>query len=214
MDKSLCRIGVFYDGSFFTYAQLFFYKNNYGWIDFRAFHRLIEEILRKKEQNFPNHRVVYAGWYQGLFASTQAEERQLRKDRNLHNDLIHAGIEAKYVPMSQNQKEKGVDVALTVDAMEVGLGGKIDIAVLVTGDGDFVPLVRAFMKHGIRVTAAYFEYENGNYKAFANDRLLTACNYTININRLEKDKQYQALFNGLFRKSEGYNNASSLQNEF
>jgi uncharacterized LabA/DUF88 family protein len=53
--------------------------------------------------------------------------------------------------MSQTRGEKGIDVALAVDALQVGLGGTIDIAVLVTGDGDFVPLVRALNKQGVRV---------------------------------------------------------------
>jgi uncharacterized LabA/DUF88 family protein len=49
-------------------------------------------------------------------------------------------------------------VALAVDALRVGLGGTIDIAVLVTGDGDFVPLVRGLNKQGVRVLGAYCEF--------------------------------------------------------
>src|SRR5437899_969682 len=63
------------------------------------------------------------------------------------------------ISMSQTQGEKGIDVALAVDALQVGLDGKIDIAVLVTGDGDFVPLVRALNKRGVRVLDVYFEFQ-------------------------------------------------------
>ena len=70
---------------------------------------------------------------------------------------MHAGVEPRYLPMSDTAGEKGTDVALAVDALQVGLGGKIDLAVLVTGDGDFVPLVRALNKQGVRVLAAYFK---------------------------------------------------------
>jgi len=66
--------------------------------------------------------------------------------------------------------EKGSDVALAVDAMQIGLSGKIDIAVLVTGDADFVPLARALMKEGIRVMGAYFEYDDNGHKSFINER--------------------------------------------
>jgi uncharacterized LabA/DUF88 family protein len=149
---------------------------------------------------------VYAAWHQGLFSSNQSSEHQMKIERNRHLDLIHAGVEARYIPMSQSQGEKGVDVAIAVNAMEVGLDGKIDIAVLVTGDGDFVPLTRTLMKHGIRVAAVYFEYEQNykgkDYQAFINKRLLDACNYTLNINALEKDKEYKVLFKGLFRQAE------------
>jgi len=197
--QSLCRIGVFYDGSFFAYAQSYFFKRDLGWLIFGPFHFLLENLLREKEQGFTSYKVVYSGWYQGLRSSSQSNDHQRRVDRNRHLDLIHAGVEPKYVAMSQSQGEKGVDVAMAVDALQVGLEGHIDIAVLVTGDGDFIPLVRALMKQGIRVAVAYFEYESENHRSFINDRLITVCNYAININALERDKKYQPMFKSLFR---------------
>lgn len=99
----------------------------------------------------------------------------MRVERNRHLDLVHAGVEARYSPTS-SQGEKGVDVALAVKATEVGSDGKMDVAALVTGDGDFVPLVRTLMKHGIRMVCIYFQYEhdhNGKkYEVFANNHLL------------------------------------------
>src|ERR1051325_11304456 len=107
-----------------------------------------------------------------MFSSRDAEPRQLKNERNLLHDLMHAGIEPKYMPMPKTgRNEKGSDVALAVDAMQIGLAGKIDIAILVTGDGDFVPLVRALMKEGIRVMAAYFEYDANGHRSFINERL-------------------------------------------
>jgi uncharacterized LabA/DUF88 family protein len=203
VDKSLCRIGVFYDGSYFTYAQLYFYaERQLGWLSFPPFHTLIENSIREKEQGYFNYRVVCAGWYQGLFTSTQSNDRQRRIDRNRHIDLMHAGIEPKYAPMSQEDGEKGIDIAMAIDTLQIGLEGKIDVAVLVTGDGDFVPLVRALMKHGIRVATVYFEYQSIKRRSFASDRLLTASNYTLNITELEKDRKNSGLFRSLFRNSE------------
>ena len=71
---------------------------------------------------------------------------------------------------------------MAIDTLQVGMEGKIDVAVLVTGDGDFVPLVRALMKHGIRVATIYFEYNSEKRNSFANERLLSVSNYTLNIN--------------------------------
>lgn len=203
-DKSLCRIGVFYDGSYFTYARRHFYfDRKMGWLDFRPFHGLLENYTRAKEQGYTHYRVVYGAWFQGMFGVAQADERQLKTDRMLYQDLMHAGIEPKFMPMPQSgSSEKGADVALAIDAMQVGLGGLIDIAVLVTGDGDFVPLVRALMKQGVRVMAAYFEYEEGEHRSFINERLLNVCNYSMNVNDMEKDKDFKAIFKGLFRKPE------------
>jgi len=202
-EKSLCRIGVFYDGSYFTYAQGYFYHDRrLGWLKFRPFHALIESYTRIKEQGYSYYKIVYAAWFQGMSDSAQLDERQLRNDRNLYNDLMYTGIEPKYLPMTASQKEKGVDVALAIDALQIGLDRKIDIAILVTGDADLIPLVRALMKQGIRVMAAYFEYETATRKSFIDPRLLNVCNYELNISALEKDKDFRTTFKGLFRKPE------------
>lgn len=204
MNTTFCRIGVFYDGSYFSYAQRHFYHDrNFGWLEFRAFHELIESFVRVKEQGYNSYRVVYAAWFQGMFTVTHSSEQLLRFDRNLYHDLMHAGIDPKYIPMSQAGKsEKGADVAFAIDALQIGLEGKIDIAVLVTGDGDMIPLVRALMKNGVRVVVAYFEYESDKDRAYANDRLRAACNYELNINQLENDKDFKSTFKTLFRKAE------------
>lgn len=205
-DKSLCRIGVFYDGSYFTYAQLHFYADcKLGWLSFLPFHTLIENFIREKEQGYFNYRVVYSGWYQGLFTSSQSTDHQRRVERNRHIDLMHAGIEPKYVPMSQEKGEKGIDIAMAIDTLQIGLEGKIDVAVLVTGDGDFVPLVRALMKNGIRVAIVYFEYQSDRRNSFVSSRLLTASNYSLNVTDLEKDRKNQGLFRSLFRQPEKEN---------
>jgi uncharacterized LabA/DUF88 family protein len=86
--------------------------------------------------------------------------------------------------------------------MQVGLDGKIDIAVLLTGDGDFVPLVRALNKQGVRVLGAYFEFKTRDgKKSFINDRLLSVVNYAVDINALETDKDYRQDFKSLFHKT-------------
>src|SRR5438094_620541 len=200
-DNALCRIGVFYDGCYFTYARNYFYKQpELGWLDFRSFQALIETFIRIREQGYTHYRVVYSAWFQGMFSSRDAEPRQLKNERNLLHDLMHAGIEPKYMPMPlTGRNEKGSDVALAVDAMQIGLAGKIDIAVLVTGDADFVPLARALMKEGIRVMGAYFEYADNGHKSFINERLAKVCNYTLNINDTQRDRELKALFKGLFR---------------
>jgi uncharacterized LabA/DUF88 family protein len=92
---------------------------------------------------------------------------------------MHAGVETKFHPMSQSQAEKGIDVAMAINILESGLLDVFDSAVLVTGDGDFVPLVRALMKHSITVVNAFFEYEDNGKKSFSNERLQNASTYVL-----------------------------------
>ena len=58
------------------------------------------------------------------------------------------------------------------------------------------------MKHGIRVATIYFEYNSDKRNSFANERLLSVSNYTLNINELEKDRKNSGLFRSLFRQAE------------
>ena len=201
--RAICRLGVFYDGSFFSYAQNYYYhERQLGWLRFPELHRFLEKYIGLREQGFASYKVVYAAWHQGLFTAKDATADQLKRDRDRYHDMMHAGVDPKYLPMSQKHGEKGVDVALAVDALQVGLGQKIDVAVLVTGDGDFVPLVRALNKQGVRVLAAYFAFEKEDgSKSFINDRLLTAANYAVDINALGSSKEHKQDFATLFRKA-------------
>lgn len=199
---AICRLGVFYDGSFFSYAQnYYFHERQLGWLRFPELHRFLENYIGLREQGYASYKVVYAAWHQGLFTSKNATPDQLKRDRNRHHDLMHAGVDPKYLPMSQKQGEKGVDVSLAVDALQAGLGQIIDVAVLVTGDGDFVPLVRALNKHGVRVLAAYFAFESKDGgKSFINERLLAAVNYAVDLNALGSSKDHKQDFATLFWK--------------
>ena len=200
--KNFLRIGVFYDGTFFVRAQNYFWGRKYGWLSFQRFHKLLELYIETKMQGHSDYKVVYSAWFQGSHKESLAPEDKLRLDRKRHHDLLHAGIEPKNLPMSESQGEKGIDVYMAVETLQIGLDDKIDIAILVTGDGDFVPLVRALMKNGVRVGIAFFEFTDGEKKSFANERLINAANFAININNLENDREFKTEFKTIFRQPE------------
>ncbi len=210
---SICRIGVFYDGSYCSYARrYFYYDRKIGWLCFQPLHDFIELFVSSKEPGFSSYKVVYSSWHQGLFNGKDASEGQLRFDRSYDHDLLNAGVEPKYLPISDTLGEKGVDVALAVDALQAGLNDKVDVVVIFSGDSDFVPLVRALNKQGIRVVAAYFEFtDNTVRKSFINERLFKSCNYRVDIAGLDKNREFQNSFRGLFRTGNGHKNNGSQQ---
>jgi uncharacterized LabA/DUF88 family protein len=53
---------------------------------------------------------------------------------------------------------KGVDIALTIDMLRGAYLSLFDVAVLVTGDGDFVPVVREVQRMGKAVYSIFFEH--------------------------------------------------------
>jgi uncharacterized LabA/DUF88 family protein len=197
--QSLLRIAVFYDGTYFHKAQNHFYKQKLGWLSFPRFHKFLEGYVKEKIQGDFEYKVIYSSWYQGLFPTSDNDKsnNNLKKDRDIHHDLMHAGIEAKFQPMSSESKEKGVDVAMAIDIFENCLASIFDVAILVTGDGDFVPLVRALKKYSVSIINAHFKYEEGNSNnnCYVSSRLQNACDYVININSLESNKE---MFKKLF----------------
>jgi hypothetical protein len=91
---------------------------------------------------------------------------------------MQAGVEPKCLPMSQTRGEKGIDLALAIDALQIGL------------------------KQGVRVLGAYFKFEAKNgKKSYINERLLSVVNYAVDVNTLESDKEHKQAFKSLFRKS-------------
>jgi hypothetical protein len=70
------------------------------------------------------------------------------------NSILHkeAGIEAPLVfKKEKNRPGKQVDISLTTDMLSHAFRKNYDIAVLVAGDEDYVPLVKAVMSEGRRV---------------------------------------------------------------
>ncbi|MBI4464566.1 MAG: NYN domain-containing protein [Acidobacteria bacterium] len=60
----------------------------------------------------------------------------------------------------KDQKAKGVDIALTKDMLSHAFLGNYDIAILLAGDGDYVPLVEEVKRLGRRVWVSFFD-QNG-----------------------------------------------------
>ncbi|MDR2887916.1 MAG: NYN domain-containing protein [Bacteroidales bacterium] len=208
--KDFLRIGVFYDGSFFVYAQNYFWRQNYGWLKYEQFHKLLELYVETKMQGYSDYKIVYSAWFQGLHKQSLASDDNLRSDRKRHNELLFAGIECKNLTMSASQGEKGIDVYMALETLQVGLDGKIDVAILITGDGDFVPLVRTLMKNGIRVGIAFFEYADDEHKSFVSEKLVNAANFAVNINSLENDRDFKTDFKMIFKHSEDFKKTNNL----
>jgi uncharacterized LabA/DUF88 family protein len=69
---------------------------------------------------------------------------------------------------SRATKTKGVDIALTKDMLSHAFRGNYESAILVAGDGDYVPLVEEVKRLGKRVHVRFMEeYTDGELKLSA-----------------------------------------------
>lgn len=62
----------------------------------------------------------------------------------------------------KDAKAKGVDIALTKDMLSHAFRGNYETAVLISGDGDYVPLVEEVQRLGKRVVLWFFEGDSLN----------------------------------------------------
>jgi uncharacterized LabA/DUF88 family protein len=78
-------------------------------------------------------------------------------ETNFFGALTKMGIETKVKDLqifADGAKKADWDVGIAIDAIK--LAPKLDTVVLVTGDGDFVPLIQYLEQHGIQVEVISF----------------------------------------------------------
>lgn len=56
--------------------------------------------------------------------------------------------------------EKGIDVSIAVESLSLAFRDAYDVAVIVSGDGDYVELVEAIKRHGKQVEIAMFRNQS------------------------------------------------------
>lgn len=130
------RVGVFVDiqNMYYTARSLFSKKVNFG------------NILREAVGDRQLVRALAYG-----ITTEEAHEEEF------HEALGKQGFEVKTKPLQTfigGQKKGDWDVGMAMDVLR--LLTKIDVAVLVTGDGDFIPLVRYGKESGLRVEVMGF----------------------------------------------------------
>ena len=78
-----------------------------------------------------------------------------------HHFLQNNGFTVKAIPLRQRgekQVEKGADVRLVTDMLALGFKGAYDIAIVVSGDSDFIDAIEEIKRSGKRVEVAMFEH--------------------------------------------------------
>lgn len=193
---ALQRIAIFIDGANFqkaTYDALGFQ------IDFR-------ELL--KAFTGEDGSLVRAYYYTGEFDADSIEHyinlhnplqpesmhqemrARLQKDRGFHRWLNRNGynVVTKGVRVFKNADgeiavKANVDIELAVDMLTIA--DRVDKVVLVSGDGDFVPLIEAVAAKGVRVVVVSTQNRRAQANGYrASDLLIDAADEYIAIEKL------------------------------
>ncbi|GAB3704276.1 hypothetical protein GCM10027592_35440 [Spirosoma flavus] len=166
-ESRLTRIGVFYDGNYFLHVSNYY---NYSHerrsrISISGLHAFIRRQVAEEEGvNERLCQIVDAHYFRGRLNAHEANQRgnQLFYDRLFDDILMSEGVVTHYLPVKTYQgyrQEKGIDVWLALEAFELAQYKKFDVVVLITSDGDYVPLIRKLNTLGSRIMVLSWDFE-------------------------------------------------------
>jgi uncharacterized LabA/DUF88 family protein len=216
------RLTVFYDGNYFKQGNLFFrYKENRGWFSLPELHGVLEKYVAAQTKSpLEVTKLVSAHYYDGRATTKAIESAQLEKERDFEMALISAGIVPHYLAVSETLKagskpedpeyklaQKGVDVQLALDVLDLAHEDRLDVAALITGDGDFVPLIHKITSLGKQALIAHFDFpewidvHGGKHRpTYASRSLIDAASWSLNFNLFVKDPNWKTEVKSLFFK--------------
>jgi len=158
------RVIVFIDGSNFYHSvkELFDVHDNVV-IGANGFEKIINEIVNK--------RILIGVYYYNASLDRGFNEEIYWKQQKFFSDLRR--IPGWHVIMCRMKKDtsakeptyivKGDDINIATDMVGLAYENAYDTAILVSGDGDFVPAIKRVQKLGKNVENAYFSVSRSDF---------------------------------------------------
>ena len=165
--EGVIKIGVFYDGNYFLHVSNYYnyFHPRRRRISIAGLHSFIRTQAAEELGVDPKLcQVVDAHYFRGRMSAYEASQRgnQLYNDRLFDDVLMTEGVVTHYLPLRSRtgrKEEKGIDVWLALEALELVMMKKYDIMVLITSDGDFVPLIRKVNTLGTRIMVLSWDFD-------------------------------------------------------
>lgn len=221
MDNKMTRIGVFYDGNYFSKVNQYY---NYVHarrtsLNITGLHNFIREKVAKEEQEDKKFcQIVEAHYFRGRRSAKQATAEQLQSERFFDDILSREGVIPHYLPLRSNgisEYEKGIDVWLALEAFEHAHQNRFNVLVLIAGDGDYLPLIRKINALGIRVLLLSWNFEyttlSGDVRyTSTSEALLREATYPYAMSEVIDSvaSKYDPIINGLFVTKNERNHSS------
>lgn len=216
MDQAsrLLRIGIFYDGNYFYHVSNYYcyVHNRRSRLSIPGIHDFVKNLVASGE-GIPEKfcQIVDCHYFRGRLSAMEANARQILLNERIFDDiLMREGVVTHYLPVTRGG-EKGVDVSLALEALELTIFKKFNVVVLIASDGDYVPLVRKLNALGARVMVLGWNFtymdDNGNEKYTSTSaRLLNESSYPVLMHdfidgALKNDSKFRYNIDDLFVNS-------------
>lgn len=177
--QEMLRIAVFYDGNYLLHASNYYnyFHARRNRLSIEGIHAYLREnIAHDSDRSLHLVHIVDAHYFRGRLSAADASQKGdlLYAERAFEDILMDSGITTHFLPVkSTNGKrvEKGIDVWFALEVYENVRLNNYDYVVLVTGDGDFVPLVKRLNLLGVKTILLHFDYE---YQVDDSDRKISS----------------------------------------
>lgn len=209
MADHLTRIGIFYDGNYFSEVSHFYaYEHpRRARLSLDGLHDFIKTQVAQNERTDQRFcQIVDVHYFRGRFSTSEADAAgKLIPDRRFEDVLVSAGVTTHFLPMvrresesgDQRWQEKGIDVWFALEAFERAIYKRFDVCVLIACDSDYIPLARKLNALGTRVMVLGWDVG----KTRTSQGLLDEVSYPILVSSLIEDKTKRDMVSNLFLDS-------------
>ena len=212
MNSPLIRVGVFYDGNYFLKISDYYYfqHERKARISLEGLHEYIRhQVAEEEDVDVRLAQITDAHFFRGRLSATEARDKdRLFHDRLLDDILMNLGVQTHYMALKTRDgrlQEKGIDVWLSLEALELALHKTLDVVVLIAGDSDYVPLIRKLNTVGNRVMLLNWDFKYEDFKGEtrvtrASQQLLEQVTYPVAMHDVidrglaQQDEVVEALF--------------------
>ncbi|MCC3159916.1 NYN domain-containing protein [Hymenobacter sp. 15J16-1T3B] len=210
INSPLIRIGVFYDGNYFLKISDYYYfqHDRKARISLEGLHEFIRhQVAEDEDADVRLCQITEPHFFRGRLSATEARDKdRLFHDRLLDDILMNMSIQTHYMPLKTRDgrlQEKGVDVWLALEALELSMTKHLDVVVLIAGDSDYVPLIKKLNTIGTRVMLLswdfkYTDFKGENRVTRPSQLLLETVNYAVAMNEVIDNNRGGDLVDNLF----------------
>jgi uncharacterized LabA/DUF88 family protein/cold shock CspA family protein len=196
INSPLIRVGVFYDGNYFLKISDYYYfqHERKARISLEGLHEFIRhQVAEEEDVDVRLSRIIDAHFFRGRLSATEARDKdRLFHDRLLDDILMNMSIATHYMPLKTRDgrlQEKGIDVWLSLEALELALHKSYDVVVLIAGDSDYVPLIKKLNTIGTRVMLLNWDFKYVDFKGEArvtraSQHLLEQATYPVQMHEI------------------------------
>jgi hypothetical protein len=132
----LLRIGIFYDGNYFYHVSNYYcYAHpRRARLSIPGIHDFVKKMISDKEKvNERLCQIVDCHYFRGRLPAMEANQRKILLNERVFDDiLMREGVVTHYLPMPRGT-EKGVDVSLALEALELSIFKHFNVVVLIAG---------------------------------------------------------------------------------